>query len=112
MVQVRWRGRQYRPGPRTVRRLAFLGILMAVATFGGALQRVVWFHRRVATVQAELQLQRQRNAALERALQEAMDPRSIERRARTTMGLVKPGELVFEPAIPVPDNDPYRVPRR
>lgn len=112
MVEVRWGGRRYRPGPRLIRRLAVLGILMTVATFGGAVQRALWLHRRLATVRAELQAQRQRNETLERALQEATDPRSIERRARTVMGLVKPGEQVFEPAIPVPESDPFRVPRR
>ena len=105
-------GRRYRPGRRFVRRLAVLAAILALAAFGSAARQAMVAHQRIEAVRRELEAQRRRNAELERAIAEATSPRAIERRARATMGLVRPGERVFEPAVPVAPDDPFRVPRR
>ena len=105
-------GKRYRLGRRFVHRLVAVVALLGLAAFGSALRQALHVHQRVEQVRQQLQDQRRRNAELERALAEATSPRAIERRARSTMGWVLPGERVFHPAIPVAPDDPYRVPRR
>lgn len=105
-------GRRYRAGPRLAVRLVSMVAAMAVAAFAGAFRQTVVLQQRAAAVRRELDRQRRYNQELERALQEASSPTSIERRARTTMGLVKPGEQVFEPVTLVGPDDPFRVPQR
>lgn len=105
-------GRRYRVGPRVVRRLAAAVALGALLAVGSAARQAWTVHQRIEAVRRELHAQRLRNAELEQALAEATSLRSIERRARQDLGLVRPGERVVEPAVPVPPDDPFRVPRR
>lgn len=105
-------GRRYRLTRRFARRVAWLVVAAALAATGSAARQAWTARQRVEAVRRELEAQRQRNAELERAIAEATSPREVERRARATMGLVRPGERVIEPAVAVPPDDPYRVPRR
>lgn len=105
-------GRRYRLGRRFLRRAVALGAILTVAAFASAARQAITAQRRIEEVRRELEAQRRHNADLERAIAEATSPRAIERRARATMGLVRPGERVFEPAVPVAPDDPFRVPRR
>lgn len=105
-------GRRYRAGPRAAVRLAALLAALAVAAFAGAFRQTLALKQRAAAVSRELDRQRRYNQELERALVEASNPAAVERRARTTMGLVKPGEQVFEPVTLVGPDDPFWVPHR
>ena len=105
-------GRKYRPGRRFLRRLAAAAFVLTLLAFASAARQAITARQRVEAVRRELEAQRRHNAELERAIAEATSPRAIEQRARATMGLVRPGERVFEPAVPVAPDDPFRVPRR
>lgn len=107
-----WRGRRYRVTPVAIRRVVALLLVGALLSFVGVFLKALRIHQEVRTLEAALEAQRQANAAMEKALQEASTPEAVESRARATLGLVKPGEEVVEPALPVSPDDPYRVPRR
>lgn len=106
------RGRRYRVGVKAWRRMVTLALIMAALSFAGAFVRVVEMNREVRALEAQLQAQRQRNEEVEKALRQAVSLDAIESRARSMLGLVRPGEEVLEPAYPVPADDPYRVPSR
>lgn len=105
-------GTRYRAGRRLARRLALLALVAALGAFGSAVRQAMAVRQQIHALQEQIEQQRRQNTELERALRDATSPRSIEQRARETMGLVRPGERVIEPALPVPADDPFRVPRR
>ncbi|MBE3599536.1 MAG: septum formation initiator family protein [Limnochordaceae bacterium] len=107
-----FRGRRYRLGRKLWVRAGVLVALMGIASFAGAAYRTYEMHRRLDRLQAAIAAQRSSNARLEKALREASQPAAVESRARVMLGLVKPGEQVFEPAVVVPPGDPYRVDKR
>ncbi|MEW6046859.1 MAG: septum formation initiator family protein [Bacillota bacterium] len=106
------RGRRYRVGVKAWRRIVALALVMGAVSFAGTALRAVEMNRQVRALEARLQAQRQRNEQMENALRQALSLDAIESRARSWLGLVRPGEEVFEPAYPVPADDPYRVPSR
>jgi len=109
---IDWRGRRYRLTPTALRRILVLVLLGALASFAGVAWKTWRIHQELRALERALEAQRQANRAIEEALGQASTPEAIESRARSVLGLVKPGEEVVEVAIPVTPDDPYRVPRR
>lgn len=106
------RGRRYRLTPAALRRIAALLVFFALLSFAGVAWKAVRIHREIRALEAALEAQRRYNQQIEKALGQASTPEAIESRARSVLGLVRPGEEVVEVAIPVPQDDPYRVPKR
>ena len=106
------RGRRYRLTPAAVRRILVLLVFFALLSYAGVAWKALRLHREIQALEAALEAQRRYNLEMERALGEASTPQAVESRARSVLGLVRPGEEVVEVAIPVSPDDPYRVPKR
>jgi cell division protein FtsB len=99
------------------RRLTFIGllaILMAILSVGGnrSLIKIYRMTKTKGELHREITRLKGMNTQLDREVRSfTNDPQRVEAIAREELGLVKPGEIVYQFARPGPSPTPPRPPR-
>lgn len=95
--------------------LAVVGLVIICIIAAGFAQRqvrIVRLRREIERTKAEIRAMQMRNDELRKQIDYLNSPEYVEKMARSNLGLVMPGEYVYDVAEVKELSDPFYVPKR